>query len=108
MSLSIEHLPAELWLMIFSFLEGQDLQRTFSHLNSFITGLVHSPCLRVYLNVKTGGCKALNLSRIPFCHEAFEALHANILGTSDLLIFLDAAPTLSSLRSLSLHIRRQK
>lgn len=108
MSLSIEHLPAELWLIIFSYLEGHDLQWTFSHLNSFFTALLGSPRLRVYYDVKTGGCEELSLRHIPFFHEGFEALHANIDGTSNLLIFLDGIHTFPNLRSFSVHIRRPK
>ncbi|CAF3396857.1 unnamed protein product [Rotaria socialis] len=107
MSLSIENLPVEVWHIIFSFIEAPDLERAFSHLNSFITGLLRSSNLRVCLNVKTGGCKELRLSHIPFCHKAIESLNGNIHGSSDVLIFLQAVGTLSNLRSLSLHIRRQ-
>lgn len=105
---SIEHLPTEVWFMIFSFLEGQDLHRAFSQLNSFITNLLHSTYLRVYFNIKTGGSKVLNLSTFPFAYQAVEALYANTNSTSDLLIFLSSVLTFSNLRSLSLHIRRPK
>jgi hypothetical protein len=101
MMLSIEHLSVELWLTIFSFLEGYDLQRVFSHLNSFFIDLFRSPRLRIYLNVKRGGCKELSVARIVFCPEAFEILHANIHGSTDLLIFLYTVRAFSSLRSLS-------
>ena len=107
MPLSPECLPAEVWLMVFSFIEGNDLRRAFSCLNSFFTALLYSPHLRVHLNVTTGGYRELSPSHISFCHEAYESLHANIHGISDLLLFLDRAHTLPNLRSLSLHIRRQ-
>ncbi len=108
MPLCIEDLSVKLWLTIFSFLEGYDLQRAFSNLNSFFTDLLRSPHLRIYLNMKRGGCKELSVASIAFRHEAFETLHANIHGSSDLLIFLDTTRTFSSLRSLSFFIRRQK
>ncbi|CAF1650790.1 unnamed protein product [Rotaria magnacalcarata] len=107
MSLSIENLPVEVWHIIFSFIEAPDLERAFSHLNYFITDLLRSSNLRVCLNVKTGGCKELRISRISFCHEAIESLNGNIHGSSDVLIFLQTVGTLSNLRSLSLHIRRK-
>lgn len=108
MSLSPECLPAEVWLMILSFIEGNYLRRAFSNLNSFFTALLNSPNLRIHLNVTTGGHRELISSHISFCHEAYQGLHANIHGISDLLLFLDRTRTFPNLRSLSLHIRRQK
>lgn len=105
---SIEHFPVELWLMIFTFIEGNDLQKAFSNLNSYFTELLDSPQLRITMNVTTGGCKVFSTFRSTFRPEAFEALHANFSGTTDLLVSLNNTDTLSNLRSLTLHIRQQK
>jgi len=108
MPLSPECLPAEVWFMVFSFIEGNHLRRAFSNLNSFFTALLKSSHLRIHLNVTTGGYRELSPSHTCFCHEAYEGLNANIHGVSDLLLFLDCTHTFPNLRSLSLYIRRQK
>ncbi|UJR16969.1 hypothetical protein I4U23_003867 [Adineta vaga] len=105
---SIERLPVEIWFIILSQIDGNDVRKAFSNLNTFFTSLLNSPRLRICLNIKTGGCNVFKASRIPFCPETFEALHANLYGTSDLLLFLDSISSFPNLRSLSLHIRRQK
>ena len=100
MPLSIEHLPVEIWLMIFTFIEANDLQKVFSNLNS--------SSLRVTMNITMGGCKVFTGSQYSLHPRTIEAFHANLDGTCDLLIYLDSTSTLPNLRSLSLHIRRQK
>ena len=52
MTLQPEHLPSEIWLYIFSFFEGHDLIRSFSHLNLFFDSLLRSSHLQLHIRIK--------------------------------------------------------
>jgi hypothetical protein len=52
MLLQAEELPPEIWLSIFTFLEGHDLVRAFSCLNSFFDSLLRSPHLQLHIRIK--------------------------------------------------------
>lgn len=103
-----EDLPAELWFMIYSFLEYSDIQRAFSNLNESFTKLFRSSNLHACLNVKIGGCAILDSSRLPIYPQAFGALHANLFGSTDLLTFMDRIRIFPNIDSLSIHIRRDQ
>jgi hypothetical protein len=52
MSLQAEWLPPEIWLYIFSFIEGHDLVQAFSHLNSFFDSLLRSQHLQLHIRIQ--------------------------------------------------------
>jgi hypothetical protein len=48
----IEQLPVELFLIIFSYLEGNDLMKAFANLNIFFYSLLQSPLLQIHFRLK--------------------------------------------------------
>ena len=54
MPTQIEQLPSEIWFHTFSYFEGHELIRLFSHLNSFIDSLLHSKYLHLHLRIRQG------------------------------------------------------
>lgn len=106
-----EHLPPEIWMCIFDFLEGHDIIRSFTHLNSFFDSLLRSPQMQFYIRIKENEFNE-RLPESTWSHIGLQNVGSLFVGRRKgncLIQFLRwHAPYLVCLRSLFIYLRKSK
>ncbi|CAF3000594.1 unnamed protein product [Rotaria socialis] len=110
-SSSAECLPRELWLHIFTYLEGHDIVRSFSCLNSLFDSLLRSSHLQLFIRIKQNESNA-KLPQSTWSHIYLENIYSITVGrrkANCLIQFLRwHAQYLVRLQYLSLYLRKSK
>lgn len=111
MTSSAEHLPREIWLYAFTFLEAHDVVKAFSNLNSFFNSLFHSSHLQLFVRIKANESNE-QLPKPIWSHINLENIYAISVGrrkANCLIQFLRwHAHHLTRLHSLSVYLRKSK
>ncbi|CAF3904872.1 unnamed protein product, partial [Rotaria sordida] len=106
-----ENLPREIWLYIFTFLEGHDVVRSFSCLNVFFDSLLHSSHLQLHIRIRQNESNE-RLPESTWSHINLQNIYSISVGrrkANCLIQFLRwHAQYLVSLRSLSIYLRKSK
>jgi hypothetical protein len=104
-----EHLPLEIWLYIFTFIEGHAVVRAFTQLNVFFDSLLRSPHLQLYLRTKKNESNE-RLPQLPWSYINLQNIYSISVGqrkANCLIQFLRwHAQYLIYLRSLSVYLRQ--
>ncbi|CAF4703449.1 unnamed protein product [Rotaria sp. Silwood2] len=70
MKTSIEHLPVELWISIFSYLEAHDLFQAFTDLNNYFDKLIASDYLLFHVRLGKSDHNPLEYSIRPYWSDS--------------------------------------
>ncbi|UJR19203.1 hypothetical protein I4U23_022333 [Adineta vaga] len=109
---SIELLPCEILLQIFTYLEASQLKRAFENLNSLFESLLHSPALQVYVQARKNDLALPLSSSSTFAYlpiHSIRALTAGRARTGCLLRFVGAyISDLVHLYSITIRVSRHE